>query len=162
MGFLHIVLIAVGLLLILSALFLCARLSTAQDRSGPSVGTRFFLICLRVAIGWHFLWEGVDKVTSATWSSEAYLRESTGPLAPAFRDLAGDRLIDKLTLGSDGSFPPELELEWQTYVDAVKRYYALNEEQTKRLDTGVEQTKAKVKNWLASRPKRVEIPNPYP
>src|SRR5258708_33816650 len=61
--------------------------------------TRFFLVLLRLTIGWHCLIEGIDKVESIrrgptvsgpAWSSAAYLRESSGPLAPFFRWQAGD------------------------------------------------------------------------
>src|SRR5262249_21213987 len=61
---------------------------------GWGVSTRYFLVLLRLAIGWHFLIEGLDKLNSATWSSEAYLREASGPLAPVFRELAGDSLVE--------------------------------------------------------------------
>src|SRR5438105_13773954 len=101
-----------------------ARPSTASGplaASGPHSLTRFFLVALRLSIGWHFFVEGMDKLHSTSWSSEAYLREATGPLGPEFRELAGDRLIDKLTLGS--TFPAELEAEWRAYLEAVTRFY---------------------------------------
>jgi len=34
------------------------------------------LIALRVIIGWHFLYEGVSKITNPYWSSAAFLMES--------------------------------------------------------------------------------------
>src|SRR5437660_1776794 len=46
-----------------------------------------FLVLLRIAIGWHFLFEGLEKVhtvnvgpteTNRPWSSEHYLREAPG------------------------------------------------------------------------------------
>ena len=61
--------------------------------------TRFLLVVLRLAIGWHFLFEGIEKLDSyfrgpaegkAVWTSEHYLRESTGPLRGVFRAQAGD------------------------------------------------------------------------
>lgn len=45
---------------------------------------------LRVAIGWHFLYEGVSKLTSASWSSAGYLRQSRGPFAGIFKWMASD------------------------------------------------------------------------
>src|ERR1700720_3153129 len=89
---------------------------------GPHALTRFFLVALRLSIGWHFFVEGMDKLNSPSWSSEPYLREASGPLAPYFRELAGDRLVDKLTLGQNGSFPPELDIEWQAYLDGLTRF----------------------------------------
>tara|TARA_B100000959_G_scaffold256831_1_gene290355 strand:+ start:450 stop:845 length:396 start_codon:yes stop_codon:yes gene_type:complete len=34
------------------------------------------LVTLRVLIGWHFLYEGVSKLTNPYWSSAAYLLDS--------------------------------------------------------------------------------------
>src|ERR1700681_2464686 len=97
--------------------------------------TRIGLIVLRVVIGWHFLFEGVEKLQStwdnqgpllfptaegfvlqrvfgeskelsdskAAWSSEGYLREAQGPLAPWFRRQAGDLDAEALA-----------RLTWQT------------------------------------------------
>ena len=61
--------------------------------------TRIGLVLLRVVIGWHFLFEGLEKVDSwyhgpregkPVWSAEPYLRESQGPLAWWFRQQLGD------------------------------------------------------------------------
>ena len=67
-----------------------------------------FLVLLRTAIGWHFLYEGTQKILSTpegkasilakvfpipegpVFSSEPYLRASSGPLAPHFRALIPD------------------------------------------------------------------------
>jgi len=43
---------------------------------------------LRVVIGWHFLYEGVSKLTSTTWSAAGYMKASRGPLAEFFRWIA--------------------------------------------------------------------------
>lgn len=61
------------------------RLSNAQQLA---------LVSLRTLIGWHFLYEGYTKLLNpawgqngaplASWSSAAYLKASTGPLAPIF------------------------------------------------------------------------------
>ena len=45
---------------------------------------------LRVVIGWHFLYEGLAKLTALSWSSAGYLKQSRGPLAGFFRWIAGD------------------------------------------------------------------------
>jgi uncharacterized membrane protein YphA (DoxX/SURF4 family) len=39
------------------------------------------LTTLRMAIGWHFLYEGVSKLVVQNWSSYSYLANSTGPLS---------------------------------------------------------------------------------
>jgi uncharacterized membrane protein YphA (DoxX/SURF4 family) len=86
--------------------------------------TRVFLVLLRLAIGWHFLFEGLDKLDSyfrgpvegkTVWSSEAYLRESTGPLAPMFRAQLGDPdqfALDRLTLPLGESVPVPPSVRW--------------------------------------------------
>ena len=51
------------------------------------------LTVLRVLIGWHFLYEGLYKVISPTWSSESYLESSTGPFASTFRSLAESDIL---------------------------------------------------------------------
>ncbi len=43
---------------------------------------------LRVAVGWHFLYEGIAKLTSPSWSAAGYLKQARGPLADLFRSLA--------------------------------------------------------------------------
>ena len=62
------------------------RLSSTQQ---------FVLIALRTVIGWHFLYEAYYKIASPAWSpsggplqpwtSEAYLRGASGPLARLFQ-----------------------------------------------------------------------------
>ncbi len=45
---------------------------------------------LRVVVGWHFLYEGVAKLTSTSWSAAGYLKQSRGPFSGVFRGLAAD------------------------------------------------------------------------
>jgi len=42
---------------------------------------KFFFSVLRMAIGWHFLFEGVSKLVIPNWSSYSYLANSTGPFS---------------------------------------------------------------------------------
>ncbi len=58
----------------------------------------FFLVTLRLVIGWHFFIEGVHKIhthrigktsTNTPWSSEAFFRSGYGPLAPLSKQLTG-------------------------------------------------------------------------
>ena len=54
---------------------------------------------LRIVIGWHFLYEGVSKLTSTTWSAAGYMNSSRGPLAEFFRWIAGQpQLLDNANL----------------------------------------------------------------
>lgn len=47
-----------------------------------------WLVLLRVAIGWHFLFEGFTKVTDSAWSAQAYLLDSQGLFADFFNKIA--------------------------------------------------------------------------
>jgi thiosulfate dehydrogenase (quinone) large subunit len=43
---------------------------------------------LRVVVGWHFLYEGIAKLTSPAWSAAGYLKQARGPFADLFKWLA--------------------------------------------------------------------------
>jgi len=45
---------------------------------------------LRVLVGWHFLYEGIAKLTSVSWSASGYLKQARGPFADLFKWLAAD------------------------------------------------------------------------
>jgi thiosulfate dehydrogenase (quinone) large subunit len=55
--------------------------------SGPQMTT---IVVLRVLVGWHFLYEGLSKLTTPGWSASGYLTQSRGPLAGLFRWMASD------------------------------------------------------------------------
>ena len=70
--------------------------ATATNRWSLKV---FFLLALRLAIGWHFLFEGLHKIhshyvgqseTSRPFSSEPYFAVGEGPLARVMRERIGD------------------------------------------------------------------------
>jgi len=48
------------------------------------------LVILRVAIGWHFLYEGIIKILNPNWSSIGYLMDSKGLFAGIFHSIAGN------------------------------------------------------------------------
>ena len=43
---------------------------------------------LRVLVGWHFLYEGIAKLTAPSWSAAGYLKQARGPFAGLFKSLA--------------------------------------------------------------------------
>jgi uncharacterized membrane protein YphA (DoxX/SURF4 family) len=134
--------------------------------------TRFFLVLLRLAIGWHFLFEGIEKIqsvqtgpteTNRPWTSEAYLREAAGPLVGYFRSQFGDpdeaalaRLtVQPLPPGQDPSrvpahtrMPPELARDWDTYFERFVRHYPLNDEQRELAKIKLDQAKEQAVHWL--------------
>ena len=58
------------------------------------------LVVLRMLVGWHFLYEGLAKVTNPMWTSVGYLQESQGWFSGWFQDLAINegaiRVVDAL------------------------------------------------------------------
>src|ERR1700730_8088696 len=109
--------------------------------------TKIFLVLLRLAIGWHFLFEGLEKVqsvylgpttTSQPFTSAGYLREATGPVGPLARKQVGDpdeEVLARLALRplpADNQDKPYLRLpaalakEWEDYFNHFADHYQLD------------------------------------
>ncbi len=61
------------------------------DRAGTLELGRFqltALVLLRMLVGWHFMYEGLAKITNPFWTSAGYLEESQGWFGDIFLDLA--------------------------------------------------------------------------
>jgi len=130
--------------------------------------TRFFLVLMRLVIGWHLLFAGIEKFRKDGWTSEGYLRESYGPLAPTFRRVAGDAVLDRVTLLplSDDSelgkaLPPALAAEWDAYFEQFARHYKLSEEQRSEAKEKLDKQKKRDGFRITSlpRPARPTCPN---
>lgn len=50
----------------------------------------------RVAIGWHFLYEGISKLLVPNWSAAGYLANATGPFAGFYQSLAASEALMKI------------------------------------------------------------------
>jgi thiosulfate dehydrogenase [quinone] large subunit len=48
------------------------------------------IVLLRVLIGWHFLYEGIAKLSLPSWSAAGFLTQARGPFASFFHGLAGN------------------------------------------------------------------------
>ncbi len=61
-----------------------------------------WLVILRVAIGWHFLYEGLVKLMNPNWSSVGFLLDSRGLLESFFHSLTSNpstvNIIDQLNI----------------------------------------------------------------
>ena len=121
--------IFIGIVIVVGLLLALAQRARPASPDGGSwgLGTRFFLVTLRLAIGWHILFEGFEKRDNLVWSSEAYLREATGPLAPKFREIAGDGLIARLTPTADDRLPEALDRDWHLYFANFQRHYQISD-----------------------------------
>jgi uncharacterized membrane protein YphA (DoxX/SURF4 family) len=146
------------------------------DPNRLSGWTKFFLVLLRLAIGWHFFFEGWEKLSSYSspsapgwerfslnptplpperkdrwWSAEPYLLESKGPFAPFFQKVAGDSIIDRVAKPAgdeDQPLPPALERDWDAYLDYFTDYYDLDSAQQEQARNKLDQRKAQVRFWL--------------
>jgi uncharacterized membrane protein YphA (DoxX/SURF4 family) len=154
----------VGAVIVVGLALSFTQRATPRNPDGGSwgIGTRFFLVALRLAIGWHILFEGVAKLDSPSWSSEPYLRESVGPLAPAFRDLAGESVVDRLTVGPDKSFPAELDKDWRAYLEQFVRHYQLDAQQRQLAEDTLDKAKARTLRWLTEEPTSWTFKTPPP
>jgi len=104
-------------------------------------------VLLRTAIGWHFLYEGLEKV-EATWkgtkpfSAEVYLRNSAGPLAPYFRGLVPDMNgLAKLN-------PDRLKASWSRDVERIASHYGFDADQRARARAELRDSEAYADLWF--------------
>ncbi len=139
--------------------------------------TVLFLVLLRLAIGWHFLYEGYHKVhslavgdttTNKPFSSAGYFREAHGPLAGYFQQAIGDpddRLLERLTPVPSNSdtkaetgrsrTPAALARDWQDYFNRFAAHYRLDDRQRSDAQTKLARAEADFVNWLTSKSKAV-------
>jgi uncharacterized membrane protein YphA (DoxX/SURF4 family) len=134
--------------------------------------TIIFLVLLRLAIGWHFLFEGLHKIhsvsvgettTNRPFSSAGYFRESTGPLGDVMRGVTGDPdaralsllVVQPLPAGEEPSrqpphlrMPPGLAQEWERYLARFEEHYDLNEAQRAEARAKLVQAEDAVVLWL--------------
>jgi uncharacterized membrane protein YphA (DoxX/SURF4 family) len=139
-----------------------------------SILTRTCLILLRLAIGWHLLFEGAVKIhthatgkttTSAPFTSAPYLREATGPFADFFHEQVGD--LDKAALERLSLRPAENELDekdidrlspalvqdWDAYFDRFADWYELDDKQLDLAKGKLDKAKEAAFRWLSGLPK---------
>jgi uncharacterized membrane protein YphA (DoxX/SURF4 family)/predicted nucleic acid-binding protein len=137
--------------------------------------TAFFLLLLRLAIGWHFAAEGYHKLKgywegptetvvgkSKPFSSAGYFREGTGPLAKYIRKEIGDpddealRLLTPEPAESPNTplharTPSLLAQEWADYVRRFGAYYGFDDEQRKKAEEVLMKVEDAAVRWLTSR-----------
>jgi uncharacterized membrane protein YphA (DoxX/SURF4 family) len=134
--------------------------------------TAFFLILLRLAIGWHFCAEGYHKLEgyrrgptetvvgkSKPFSSAGYFREGTGPLAKIIRQEIGDPDDEALKLFAPkpadspnaplhSRTPALLDKKWSEYVQHFGDFYQFDDEQRKKAEEALTKTEDAVVAWM--------------
>ena len=118
-----------------------------SSRNYPGFLGALFLVLLRIAIGWHFLTEGLDKIESTRYgkqpfSAEVYLRNSAGPLAPQFRrilpDADGLALLDQARLKSG----------WSETSERIANHYGFTADQKSKAKALLEQGNTWADVWF--------------
>lgn len=94
------------------------------------------LVLLRMSIGWHLFYEGIWKLgtqkTSTPWTSEGYLKNSTGPMRNTFRKMTGDP-NDLNWLDYD-----TMSAKWDDWRDRFVTHYGVDKAKVDRLLDGPE------------------------
>lgn len=63
-------------------------METSLNKAG-----RYLLTIARIAVGWHFLYEGLAKIITGNWSSAPYLAGSRWIFAPLFTAMSGNDTV---------------------------------------------------------------------
>lgn len=145
----------------------------------------FFLILLRLAIGWHFLMQGYLKIpakhldrlglpilqqqATKKWTSDGYFSNAGGPFAHGIRALKGDpddealaRLEVAPIAGDAKAAPAEVRVprgtkkEWVEYLQHFRAFYDLDQAQRDQADSVLEKAEAKLVALLTY------VPDPDP
>ena len=111
---------------------------------------------LRVAIGWHFGYEGLWKFESwqrgnTPFSAEGYLRNASGPLTPFFRamvpDVDGLARLDKDTLDD----------AWKGDVTRIGNHFGFNDAQRQQARSLLNDSQNWAADWFLDRDNREKI-----
>jgi len=68
-------------------------METSLNPARQKKASYIIMTILRVAIGWHFLYEGFVKLLNPIWTASGYLESATGPLAGFYFALAGNETL---------------------------------------------------------------------
>ena len=126
-----------------------------SSRHYPGFLAAALIVLLRIAIGWHFLTEGLEKVDSTRYgknpfSAEIYLRNATGPLAPYFRSLLPDADNKELlhTEGQDAANPDRLKASWSEMVTRIGDHYRFTDDQKAKAKALLEKSTGWAEVWF--------------
>src|SRR5262249_19073262 len=103
-----------------------------------------------MSIGWQFFYEGTWKyktqLSANPWTSAGYLKGAQGPLREFFRGLVEDPDdLDKLDY-------EKVVANWEQWTANFQTHFNLDEAQKKRLNTLLEESKAKLHEILVEDP----------
>ncbi|MEK6234599.1 MAG: DoxX family protein [Planctomycetales bacterium] len=138
-----------------------SHLDVLHPRRNPLVSREFkigllavlALVALRVSIGWHFLYQGMHKLTTPGFSAEGFLRQSRGPFSGTFRGMLRDvdgtiRLNGGYADRYLGSKDKSENGLWHDYAERFKKRYKLDVEQEEQLTVLVGRRGAVLQEWF--------------
>ena len=67
-----------------------------MNKSKRTDWKKLIFTLLRMAVGWHFIYEGISKVLISNWSSFSFLANSTGPFSGFYHWLSSSETIIKV------------------------------------------------------------------
>src|SRR3954468_6640747 len=120
----------------------------------------FFLVALRLAVGWHFLVEGGHKLKTHyegktswndPWTGEGFFKEGIGPAAPYARQSLhlDDRDALARLKAEEHRLPDAVNAEWDDYFARFAAHYDLSEQQRIEAPAKLGKAKQDTANWLA-------------
>lgn len=68
-----------------------------MNAENPKIYHRFFVTILRIAIGWHFLYEGISKILQGDWTASGFLLNTSGFLSGFYHALASSPALLRIT-----------------------------------------------------------------
>jgi uncharacterized membrane protein YphA (DoxX/SURF4 family) len=130
-----------------------------MTRYYPGFLAAFFIILLRIAIGWHFLYEGCEKVQSTLdgkepFSAEIYVRNATGPFSTYFRGMLPD--VNSLAMLD----PARLKPAWKDGVSFIADYFKFTADQRDQAQKDLDTSLRWADYWFDD-PENVEKINKY-
>lgn len=131
------------------------------------------LVLLRISIGWHFLFAGIDKLNTKNFTSEGYLGQAKGPLADYFHklipDWTGEQRFGKLAVPEGAkrddadrrkaalkSATAEHSQPLDAYATSFVAYYKLDDAAKQNVERVVAVRKAAVEGYLAEQQEDIE------
>ena len=101
------------------------------------------LVVLRIAIGWHFLYEGMWKYKHPEFSSEGFLRQARGPLADNFHGLIPD------FHGLQRLDSQRMSEAWEDYRRELTGFYKFSDEQVAASEEIYDRRQKQLEGYLA-------------
>ncbi len=120
---------------------------------------KIILVLLRLAIGWHLLYEGLYKLDSHEsdhpWSAQPYLERSEGPFRELFRELA--REYDHRTEFDEAV----ITKQWSQHLDRFNQFYRLDADQRESAEGESRLAEQRLKDQLYNDPQTRSIVKKY-